>query len=114
MDKIKRTPPLVEMDGDEMTRVLWKEIKEKLLLPFVALNTEYYDLGLPHRDETGDQVTIETYLPGFDGYLYGQPVLLEFHGFVRGIRRMGGLEEVHRQVERDLEAAGAMLEARGL
>ena len=59
MDKIKMTMPLVEMDGDEMTRVLWKEIKEKLLLPFVALNTEYYDLGLPHRDETGDQVTID-------------------------------------------------------
>lgn len=59
MDKIKMTTPLVEMDGDEMTRVLWKEIKEKLLLPFVALNTEYYDLGLPHRDETGDQVTID-------------------------------------------------------
>ena len=59
MDKIKMTTPLVEMDGDEMTRVLWKEIKEKLLLPFVDLKTEYYDLGLPHRDETGDQVTID-------------------------------------------------------
>ena len=59
MDKIKMTTPLVEMDGDEMTRVLWKEIKEKLLLPFVELKTEYYDLGLPHRDETGDQVTID-------------------------------------------------------
>ena len=51
--------PLVEMDGDEMTRILWKEIKDRLLLPFVELNTEYYDLGLPHRDETGDQVTID-------------------------------------------------------
>ena len=59
MDKIKMTTPLVEMDGDEMTRVLWKEIKEKLLLPFVALNTEYYDLGLPDRDETDDQVTVD-------------------------------------------------------
>lgn len=59
MDKIKMTTPLVEMDGDEMTRILWKEIKEKLLLPFVDLNTEYYDLGLPHRDETGDAVTTE-------------------------------------------------------
>lgn len=68
----------------------------------------------PRPSVGGDQVTIETYLPGFDGDLYGQPVLLEFHGFVRGIRRMGGLEEVHRQVERDLEAVGAMLEARGL
>ena len=58
MDKIKMTTPLVEMDGDEMTRILWKEIKEELLLPFVDLKTEYYDLGLPERDKTGDQVTI--------------------------------------------------------
>ena len=54
MDKIKMTTPLVEMDGDEMTRILWKEIKEELLLPFVDLKTEYYDLGLPERDKTGD------------------------------------------------------------
>ena len=59
MEKIKMTTPLVEMDGDEMTRILWKEIKEKLILPFVDLKTEYYDLGLPHRDETGDRVTAE-------------------------------------------------------
>lgn len=59
MNKIKMTTPLVEMDGDEMTRILWKEIKEKLLLPFVDLSTEYYDLGLPHRDETRDAVTTE-------------------------------------------------------
>ena len=59
MDKIKMTTPLVEMDGDEMTRILWKEIKEKLILPFVELKTEYYDLGLPCRDETGDQVTTQ-------------------------------------------------------
>ena len=51
MDKIKMTTPLVEMDGDEMTRILWKEIKEELLLPFVDLKTEYYDLGLPERDK---------------------------------------------------------------
>ena len=57
MEKIKMIVPLVEMDGDEMTRILWRDIKEKLILPFVELNTEYYDLGLPHRDETGDQVT---------------------------------------------------------
>lgn len=57
MERIKMTTPLVELDGDEMTRILWKEIKEKLIEPFVELNTEYYDLGLPHRDETGDQVT---------------------------------------------------------
>ena len=50
MDKIKMTTPLVEMDGDEMTRILWKEIKEELLLPFVDLKTEYYDLGLPGQD----------------------------------------------------------------
>ncbi len=53
------TTPLVEMDGDEMTRVLWKMIKEELLLPFIDLKTEYYDLGLEHRDATDDQVTID-------------------------------------------------------
>ena len=58
MEKIKMTTPLVEMDGDEMTRVLWQWIKEELLCPFVELNTEYYDLGLPNRDTTGDQVTM--------------------------------------------------------
>ncbi len=57
MDKIKMTTPLVEMDGDEMTRILWKMIKDELILPFVDLKTEYYDLGLPVRDETGDQIT---------------------------------------------------------
>lgn len=56
-DKIKMKTPLVEMDGDEMTRILWKMIKEELLLPFVDLKTEYYDLGLEHRNETNDQVT---------------------------------------------------------
>ena len=59
MDKIKMTTPLVEMDGDEMTRILWKQIKEGLLLPFVDLKTEYYDLGLPERDRTRDAVTHE-------------------------------------------------------
>ena len=59
MEKIKMTHPIVEMDGDEMTRVLWALIKEELLQPFVELNTEYYDLGLRHRDETGDRVTRE-------------------------------------------------------
>ena len=54
------TTPLVEMDGDEMTRILWKMIKDELILPFVDLKTEYYDLGLPHRDETNDQVTIDS------------------------------------------------------
>ena len=59
MEKIKMTHPIVEMDGDEMTRVLWALIKEELLQPFVELNTEYYDLGLHHRDETDDRVTRE-------------------------------------------------------
>ena len=57
MDKIKMTTPIVEMDGDEMTRILWQMIKDELILPFVDLKTEYYDLGLPVRDETGDQIT---------------------------------------------------------
>ena len=59
MEKIKMTTPLVEMDGDEMTRVLWGMIKEQLLLPFVDLKTEYYDLGLLHRNETEDRVTVD-------------------------------------------------------
>ncbi len=59
MQKITMKTPLVEMDGDEMTRILWQMIKDELLLPFVDLNTEYYDLGLEHRDETGDQVTVD-------------------------------------------------------
>ena len=57
MKKIKMTTPLVEMDGDEMTRILWKMIKDELLLPFVELKTEYYDLGLPERERTRDKVT---------------------------------------------------------
>ena len=60
MDKIKMTTPLVEMDGDEMTRILWKMIKDELLLPFIDLKTEYYDLGLEYRDQTNDQVTIDS------------------------------------------------------
>lgn len=60
MSKIQMTTPLVEMDGDEMTRILWKMIKEELLLPYVDLKTEYYDLGLEHRNETDDQVTVES------------------------------------------------------
>ena len=57
---IKMTTPIVEMDGDEMTRILWKMIKDELILPFVDLKTEYYDLGLPNRDKTNDQVTIDS------------------------------------------------------
>ena len=60
MDKIRMTTPLVEMDGDEMTRILWKIIKDELLLPYIDLKTEYSDLGLKHRNETDDQVTIDS------------------------------------------------------
>ncbi|MCI6041156.1 MAG: NADP-dependent isocitrate dehydrogenase [Clostridiales bacterium] len=60
MDKILMKTPLVEMDGDEMTRILWQKIKDKLILPYVDLKTEYYDLGLKHRDETDDRVTVES------------------------------------------------------
>ena len=59
MEKIKMVTPLVEMDGDEMTRILWQMIKDQLILPFVDLKTEYYDLGLLHRNETQDQVTVD-------------------------------------------------------
>jgi len=59
MDKIKMITPLVEMDGDEMTRIIWKLIKDELLVPYIDLKTEYYDLGLPHRDKTDDQVTVD-------------------------------------------------------
>ncbi len=59
MEKIQMKTPIVEMDGDEMTRILWKLIKEELICPFVDLKTEYYDLGLPYRDETNDQVTVD-------------------------------------------------------
>lgn len=60
MEKIRMQTPLVEMDGDEMTRILWQMIKDELLLPFVELNTEYYDLGLERRNETDDQITIDS------------------------------------------------------
>jgi len=60
MEKIKMTTPLVEMDGDEMTRILWKMIKDELILPFIDLKTEYYDLGLEYRNETNDKVTIDS------------------------------------------------------
>lgn len=60
MEKIRMTTPLVEMDGDEMTRVIWQMIKDELILPYVDLKTEYYDLGLEYRNETNDQVTIDS------------------------------------------------------
>ena len=59
MDKIKMTTPIVEMDGDEMTRIIWQQLKDELILPFVDLKTEYYDLGLKYRDETDDKVTFD-------------------------------------------------------
>ncbi len=62
MDRIKMNVPIVEMDGDEMTRILWQMIKDELLTPFVDLKTEYYDLGLKHRDETNDRVTTDAAL----------------------------------------------------
>ena len=58
MTKIAMTTPLVEMDGDEMTRIIWQMIKDELICPFVDLKTEYYDLGLENREATGDQVTV--------------------------------------------------------
>ena len=60
MEKIQMTTPLVEMDGDEMTRILWKMIKDELILPYIDLKTEYYDLGLEYRNETNDQVTVDS------------------------------------------------------
>ena len=60
MSKIQMQTPLVEMDGDEMTRILWKIIKDELLIPYIDLKTEYYDLGLEHRNETDDKVTVES------------------------------------------------------
>ena len=58
MDKIKMTTPLVEMDGDEMTRILWQMIKDELILPFVDLKSEYYDLSLVNREKTQDKVSL--------------------------------------------------------
>ncbi len=62
MDKIKMTTPIVEMDGDEMTRILWQMIKDNLLLPYIDLKTEYYDLGLEYRDQTDDKITTDSAL----------------------------------------------------
>lgn len=59
MQKIKVINPVAELDGDEMTRIIWKAIKDELILPFLDLNIEYYDLGIEHRDATNDQVTID-------------------------------------------------------
>ena len=59
MAKIKVEGTVVELDGDEMTRVIWKDIKDRLILPYLDVNLDYYDLGIEHRDETDDQVTID-------------------------------------------------------
>ena len=68
MSKIAMKTPLVEMDGDEMTRVLWGWVKDKLIHPYVDLKTEYFDLGLEHRDKTDDKVTLDV-LAGYEGNL---------------------------------------------
>ena len=60
MSKIKVSNPVVELDGDEMTRIIWKFIKDKLILPYLDLDIKYYDLGIEHRDATNDQVTIDS------------------------------------------------------
>ena len=60
MSKIQMKTPLVEMDGDEMTRIIWQILKDELITPFIDLKSEYYDLGLKHRDETNDQVTVDS------------------------------------------------------
>lgn len=60
MNKIQMKTPLVEMDGDEMTRILWKMIKDELILPFIDLKSEYYDLGLENRNKTDDKVTFDS------------------------------------------------------
>src|SRR5271169_1522965 len=59
MAKIKVANPVVEMDGDEMTRIIWQDIKDRLILPYLDIDLKYYDLGLPYRDETEDQVTVD-------------------------------------------------------
>src|SRR3978361_1618954 len=59
-NKIKVANPIVEMDGDEMTRIIWQFIKDKLILPYLDIQLDYYDLGIEHRDNTGDQVTIDS------------------------------------------------------
>ncbi|MEO6709178.1 MAG: isocitrate/isopropylmalate family dehydrogenase, partial [Planctomycetota bacterium] len=60
MPKIKVAKPLVELDGDEMTRIIWKEIRERLILPYLDVELKYFDLGIEHRDATNDQVTIDS------------------------------------------------------
>src|SRR3979409_2161863 len=60
MNKIKVKNPVVEMDGDEMTRIIWQKIREKLILPYLDINLKYYDLGIQNRDKTNDQVTVDS------------------------------------------------------
>jgi isocitrate dehydrogenase len=69
MAKIKVANPVVELDGDEMTRIIWKFIKDKLILPYVDVDIKYFDLGIQHRDETNDQVTIDAQTVRFVIYL---------------------------------------------
>ena len=92
MTKIEMKTPLVEMDGDEMTRILWGWIKDKLILPYVDLKTEYYDLGLKHRDETDDRVTAEAAEAFVDKTFNGS-----LPGFLAAF--MGGRKLTEREAE---------------
>ena len=85
MKKIQMVTPLVEMDGDEMTRILWKMIKDELLEPFVELNTEYYDLGLPHRDETDDQITKAALIQKGASFAFPQNKMGGFSAFINAL-----------------------------
>ena len=82
MSKIAMKTPLVEMDGDEMTRIIWKMIKDELLLPFVYLKTEYYDLGLEYRNATDDKVTVATL-----GAIVTIVTYLVYFLFIKGLKR---------------------------
>ena len=97
MDKIKMANPIVEMDGDEMTRILWQMIKDDLLLPYIDLNTEYYDLGLEYRDKTNDQVTVDSALAHQEASCGGK---VRYHHSQRctgeGIQSEGDVEEPQR------------------
>ena len=82
MEKIQMTTPLVEMDGDEMTRILWQYIKDELIYPFIDLKSEYYDLGLVHRNETDDKVTFDS---AYATQKYGVAVKCAFHLVPRAV-----------------------------
>ena len=82
MNKIKVENPVVDLDGDEMTRVIWRMIKDKLILPFLDIPIEYYDLGIEHRDETNDEVTVQALVGRVDaGDALLDPTIVEIFGF---------------------------------